>query len=348
MIKSLHLINCQSHKNSLIEFHPGLNVITGDTDSGKSVIIRGLDKVIYNNFPSKELVSHWGGHLSIAVTVNNNIVILKHDKKDSYTLNDTPFSAIGGKVPEEIRSVFNMEDINLQNQIDSFFLLTDTSGYVASYLNQIANLSQIDSTTTSIKSELNGIKRTIEHDKENLVEKEKVLQSYSFLTDLKTSINEADELEQNIVDLSLKIDSITLLLDKVKEIDDKFLKNEKLLSLKGIVNETLKDIKLIDTLDAKIYSLSFELDKVSRLDFQINDLNKLSHLKPLLNEISEVEKKKSILSTKLDSLDVLIHKTSTIDRNIKIAISNRLKERSIYDSEMKKLNKCFFCGSKLN
>ena len=46
MIKKLHLKNCQSHKDSLLEFSPRLNVFVGDTDSGKSAIIRGLESNI--------------------------------------------------------------------------------------------------------------------------------------------------------------------------------------------------------------------------------------------------------------------------------------------------------------
>src|SRR5680860_108552 len=102
MIQSAHLKNCHSHKDSFVEFHPGVNVFVGETDSGKSAFIRGLEKVIWNSFTSKELTSHWGGPLSIEIKVDNNVITLTNDKKDSYTLNKIPFAAINGKVPEEI------------------------------------------------------------------------------------------------------------------------------------------------------------------------------------------------------------------------------------------------------
>ncbi len=48
MIKSAKLINFQSHIDSLLEFHSGVNSITGQSDSGKSSILRAINWVIHN------------------------------------------------------------------------------------------------------------------------------------------------------------------------------------------------------------------------------------------------------------------------------------------------------------
>ena len=348
MIESLHLINCQSHKDTLIEFSPGLNVFVGDTDSGKSAIIRGLDKVIYNNTPSKELISHWGGPMSIITSVDGNSITLKNDKKDSYILNKTILNAIGTKVPDEISSIFNMGDVNIQNQSDYFFLLMETSGYVASYLNKIANLGQIDSTTKSIKSELNGVNRSIEHDKKSLKEKEESLESYSFLPKLKTSIKETDKLKEQILTIQLEIDSIKYLIDKIKAIDSKLSKIEKLLSLKFTINDTLEFIAAKKSLEFQEQNLNLYITRLEDIDLKI--LNKLTYinLRPVINDFNKIKSERDILSTKLDILTTSIKKISTINKKIKIVNSNRIKEHNTYHAELKKLNKCFFCGSKLN
>jgi DNA repair exonuclease SbcCD ATPase subunit len=47
MILSLHLVNFETHKDSLIEFSPGMNVIRGSTDQGKSTIRRALTYVVF-------------------------------------------------------------------------------------------------------------------------------------------------------------------------------------------------------------------------------------------------------------------------------------------------------------
>ena len=348
MIEELHLKNCQSHKDSILKFSPGLNIITGDTDSGKSAIIRGLDKICYNSMTSKELISHWSKSLFISIVVDNHKLELKNEGKDVYTLDDTPFKASGGKVPEEIQNIINMDDINFQNQIDSFFLLDETSGYVASYLNQIANLSQIDSTTKSIKSELNETKRTILNDKGTLQGKEEVLESYSYLTLLATAIKEADELEENKSALELEINAIGFLADKIEKIDSKLNSNQKILSLKPIVDSAIATQNELGELEQKVKRIDTLLTNLELIDANIKKLSNLITLKPLFSDIKKLEKKQSVLNMKLEGLDDYISILSNIERRLKTAHANRLQEQSKYDSEFKKLDVCFVCGSKLN
>lgn len=348
MIERLQLTNCQSHKDSVIEFHPGLNVLVGDTDSGKSAVIRGLDKVIYNSMPSKELISHWGGPLIISLNVDGNLIILKNDGKDSYQLNDVTFAAIGSKIPEEVSTVLNMSDINIQNQIESFFLLTETSGYVASYLNEIANLSQIDSTTKAIKSELNETKRNIEHDKKTLAEKEKALETYAFLPQLEIELQEANTLEVELVTTEFNFQSIEIIINRIGTINALLLKIQKILSLKPLIESAflLKDeLAKTDIKISKLNILTFSLQKV---DDKLEKLSKLSNLKSVINSTIKLERSKSDLEAKLDDLNRYISKVSTIDEELKTAMLKRESEHKLYHSELQKLDKCFFCGAKLN
>jgi exonuclease SbcC len=47
-IKKLSLRNFQSHRETDLEFSPGLNIIVGPSDQGKSAIIRALRWLFYN------------------------------------------------------------------------------------------------------------------------------------------------------------------------------------------------------------------------------------------------------------------------------------------------------------
>ena len=94
MIEELHLKNCQSHKDSILKFSPGLNIITGDTDSGKSAIIRGLDKICYNSMTSKELISHWSKSLFISIVVDNHKLELSNREVVSLSIEMEPDSPL--------------------------------------------------------------------------------------------------------------------------------------------------------------------------------------------------------------------------------------------------------------
>ncbi len=47
-IKELHIREFQSHEATALQFHPGLNVLVGPSDSGKSAIVRALRWCLHN------------------------------------------------------------------------------------------------------------------------------------------------------------------------------------------------------------------------------------------------------------------------------------------------------------
>ena len=59
MIKSVLYRNFQSHKKTLLEFHDGINIIMGPTDSGKTSLLRGLYWVRYNRPRGDDFISNW-------------------------------------------------------------------------------------------------------------------------------------------------------------------------------------------------------------------------------------------------------------------------------------------------
>ena len=112
MIKRLTIQNFQSHKNSTFEFHEGLNVIIGKTDSGKSAIRRAINWVVKNKPSGNSIWSWWGGVTKVQIEFfDGNIVSrIKEGTKNLYVLNDVEFTAFGTNIPQEIQDVINMND----------------------------------------------------------------------------------------------------------------------------------------------------------------------------------------------------------------------------------------------
>jgi len=71
MIKTLSIQNYQSHKDSTLEFDPGVNVIVGSTDSGKTAIIRALRWLIWNRPNGDSFRSTWGGDTKVTESKKN-------------------------------------------------------------------------------------------------------------------------------------------------------------------------------------------------------------------------------------------------------------------------------------
>ena len=127
MIQELSIQNFQSHKNTRLLFDPGVNVIVGTTDSGKTAILRGLRLAINNKPSGQAYCSRWmgkGDTSKVVVTTMEGDVITRQEKPDKlYKLNETEFKAFGTEVPEEIKNVLNLGEVNDQAQMNMPFLI---------------------------------------------------------------------------------------------------------------------------------------------------------------------------------------------------------------------------------
>lgn len=186
MINSLILNNFQSHKHSGLEFDPGLNVIIGPSDSGKTAIIRAMRWVVWNRPLGNAMCSNWGGETSIEINANNISVIRKEGKEKSYLLNDLEFKAFGTSVPDEIVNALNLSEINLQSQLDAPFLLSQSAGEVAQHFNRIANLDKIDTGLQNIQSWIKKISKDIDYKNTQLEQNKTDLEKFDYLEKFET------------------------------------------------------------------------------------------------------------------------------------------------------------------
>jgi exonuclease SbcC len=152
MIHDLYIENFQSHKTSSLSFGPGVNVITGTSDSGKSAIIRSLIWVI-NNRPTGDSVRNWNAKKdeSTVVSIGLGETFVEKERKDNQTVyrkgTDEAaevYQAVRTDVPEPVAEALNLADYNVQTQHQPYFLLQDTPGQRAERLNKLVDLEVID------------------------------------------------------------------------------------------------------------------------------------------------------------------------------------------------------------
>ena len=170
MISSIRIQNFQSHDDTAIPFHPGLNVIVGSGDSGKTAVHRALrwaqsNRIRQDDRPMGDgFISRWAKKTSAKGTVTliddcrvtvtkpegtctrfRDAARSKNDKESNgYLLNGERFEAIGVGVPDAVSQWFNWSDVNVQKQHDQAFLISKGAGEVASFLNRTVRLDTID------------------------------------------------------------------------------------------------------------------------------------------------------------------------------------------------------------
>jgi exonuclease SbcC len=197
MLTSLHITNFQSHKESHLEFNPGVNVIIGESDSGKTAILRALRWVLTNRPGGDSFRSSWGGDTSIGIWTENNLIVReKIGTNNIYRLGDTEFKAFGTEVPEEIQDALNMNEINVQNQLDLPFLLRDSPGQVAAHFNKIAHLDAIDKSMQLIEKWTRALNQQLKDNESNLLQQQESLTEYSYLPEMEKVIEDAEWVEK--------------------------------------------------------------------------------------------------------------------------------------------------------
>lgn len=242
-LQSVTLRNFQSHKKTTLHLHEGVNVIVGLSGAGKSAILRGINWVIRNKSEDRGFRSRWGGKTDVELKFDDGKEISRvQDTGNAYYLFDSKnnideeYKAFKTDIPEDIVEALNMDSLNIQSQFDPPFLLAESSGNVAKYLNEVANLTDIDKSISNIKSWVLSNSREITTIEELVIQLEKQKASFSYLEQmekdvvaLETLSFKANELESAIKELT-SLDSETNRMKADLTAIGGFLKAEELLT----------------------------------------------------------------------------------------------------------------------
>lgn len=204
-LKELELWNFQSHKHSLLKFSPGINTITGPTDNGKSSVIRALEWVIDNESGIfEDEVRNWDCKPKDEVKVRAlffdgvEVTRIRSSKINEYWLNGEVFKALRGSVPTEIVDALRLAEVNCQFQDEPYFLLDRTPGKVAQALNDVADLSGMDSALVNSKKMVKSTDKELKVTGKDITKIKQEIADYDWLDECETDVITLENLEKLI------------------------------------------------------------------------------------------------------------------------------------------------------
>jgi len=151
MIKSITLRNFQIHKDLTIDLSESVT-ITGATDSGKTAILRALDWVFYNTPLGKKYNTYGEDECVVTIVVDDHTIQrIRSKKENKYVVDGVELTAFGNKVPKQVTDILNLSTTSTKRQDDPRFLVNDTPSEIGKKLNEIVNLTIVDSTIRNIK-----------------------------------------------------------------------------------------------------------------------------------------------------------------------------------------------------
>ena len=363
-IKTLHLKNFKSSKDTIIELHPNLTVIIGKSDIGKSVIVESFDAIINNN-SSDSLIRHYENKASISLDIldGGNLYNLLWERvsktntdfpqKVKYKLSkiideNKPLEVLNeefnsSKVPDFAIDILKMKkidniDVHISIQHVTDFLLsksvTDQErakilslGKESSYVAKMMKL--LKTKASDSKSEMNYEQKKYNKIKE--IFDDKVI----------FKINENNENFKKIKQISvneLNFHNLILIDNEIKKMD--YLEEIKQINPLKLIDKTnnLYDLDYLDLLGKKLNVLNF----VSGIR-QINEISKTNN-KNVVKDLTEIDEYINILE--FQNNNVNLKELNYINVNFKINpldelenLGKKLKNQSIhYDLLISKLD----------
>jgi len=346
MIRKLEIRNFQSHRNTVLEFCSGLNMIIGKTDAGKTSILRALRWNIWNRPTGDRFRSCWGGNTEVTITTSEDNVISRSKKGSSgnfYHLNGLSLEAFKTEVPKEVSDVLNMSEINFQSQFEQPFLLTKTPGEIALHFNKIAHIDMINTATSKVNSWIQNLNQTLSYKEGELTQQEEKLKAYEEIDKQLVQLEVLEEKEKQWKEEIKSLSKLTSLIQSIKEIEQQFEEISKITSLEGKVNAILAKYDAVSEVEKDRQKLLQIVKDIVSIQEQTAELDKYISLEDsvtvILNKYEEINQLKKEVKD-LNKIIIQIEQTKMEIQDLKEFIQIHQDD---FDREMP--DKCPLCGA---
>lgn len=227
-LESIHIENFQTHKDVQVTFGDRITCITGASDRGKSAILRALIWVMTNRPTGDSFIRYGTDETRVTVCVDGHTVQrIKGKKRNIYILDDVEFKAIKSDVPDEIASLFNVGENNIQQQFDPIFWFSSTAGEVGRNLNKIVNLDIIDYTLSALQTQNKQIKTEADVLAGLIEEQERVLDNVEEITAIQKIIDRVDNIEKQYGECVKQTNKLKTSIQELKSVSGYLERAEK-------------------------------------------------------------------------------------------------------------------------
>ena len=329
MITKLYIKNFQSHPNSTLKLHPGVNVVIGSSDSGKTAVLRALRWAVWNKPLGDAFRSDWGGDTSVTIETDKASVqrfkgkggdkyqIEEHDEDPGNPPQSMEFKAFGTSPPEEVTRLLNLKDLNIQGQLDSPFLLSQNPGEVARYFNRVAKIDQIDLSRQTVESWLRKIEQAITTHKDQSEKHEKVLEEYKYLDKLEQEIEVLEDMETRANQGHNNIRKLEQALESLEKVEEEIASQISVVRAERIVTDTIYLFEQKDSLREQTTRLSGILTGIHTTVSQIKEYQEDLPDKKQVDSLLTLMDRRDSLSKTHGQLELLEYKVRVAHAQIK-------------------------------
>lgn len=349
MITGIEIKKFQCHKETYIEFSPKVNVIKGESRSGKSAIMRAFKWAFFNRPTGEGFKSSFANKKDdIEVSVffdDDQYITRRKGKQNQYLTGDLELSAVGFDVPDEIKAITKIKEINFQGQHDKYFLLGETAGFVGKTLSEFVGLGIIDEKTKIINKIINETNMRSKINEEDLKKAEEKLLSFSHLNEIEIVIGTINSLLKEQTQSAKRIYQLKNILFNIQKEKQTIEESKKFLEIRPKYQNLMARISRWKKLEKKRNDINLILRNLEIHRERIESAEKILTIKPMCQDLKSLMDKFAIQLSALN-------KINSIRSAIKTAKSQRteaLHTRSLLLKRKEELSTaldfCQYCGA---
>ena len=349
MIETVHILNLQSHKDSILEFSPGVNVIKGTSHHGKSSIVRAIRWCLLNKPSGEGYKSHFADNkdrMAVGIEFDKSYVLRKRDKKfNGYEVNGTDLAAIRTDLPKEVTDVTNMNEVNISDQHTGYFFLQSSPGDIARALNEVVGLEIIDTSLKKGNSIIRDTKWALKVCNDDIEQLEEKLEKYKHLKNIEVLIN---RIEENKHQKQLALQKLVKLIGLTESIErEEKLKGEikDWLTVKPKTGPIKKKLKKLTAVWKEYDLLSstcrfIEMEEEAQINYKkaIAGRDKLKVIRSKIEELKETLNKLRNIESIYKHIDKEVSLQNSINMTLKAL-------RKTFSDKQKQLETCPNCGA---
>jgi len=349
MLEKITIKNFQSHKNTIIELHEGITVITGTSDAGKSSIFRAINWLRTNRPVGSAFIrNNSKGNAEISLDIDGTTVKrIKSKTKNSYVLGSESFDVVKTDVPDEITEFLNFADTTIQGQHDPYFLLQDSAGEVAKKLNKIAGFEIIDSVMKDVKSAITENASKTNYTKERIAKLEESIEDYAHLDSVEGHISTLNESLTSYKSRSSLLDSINMTLSNISDTGEAIEDINSWIAIEEDINPILKNVATLEDQQYELKSVEELLVNIGDIQNTVESLSDKAQWEVDVESIGKVINEFIVQSEAFEATTTVLASISRCYNTIK-SIDTELEDLEIKLNAIIESNGvCPMCGVKL-
>jgi len=248
MIERIVLINFMAHEHSVIELGPGLNVLTGPNNTGKSAVVEALRCVTQNSVP-RQHIRHGAKEARVEVHLDDGWKVVWVRKKSHPLYEVWPPGAdepevhakFGRKVPEDVQRLLRMPqvvmdegaqgseiDLHLGNQRQPVFLLDRPGSVFAQFFAASTESTHLLSMQDLLKDKTREAKRTLKEAANRQRQHEQGLERLAPLPELELRSQAAEALLERVRQAQEQEPRLARLLEALRGVRERRVRQARL------------------------------------------------------------------------------------------------------------------------